>query len=313
MDFVTRLSDGLARFPCYAQLVGVYICLGVAETGLFPGVVYCLTLWYSRHKPQYRIGLFFGAASVSGAFSGLLAFGISFMSASVPRPDQFALPESIGGGFSPTAGFLTPKEKNSIVWTKNDFSVGGEENFEFRHIKLVLLDWQMTHTNAMALTTLSGAPSVMDVAPVLLFFAHCSDKLRLRRSFILSCLVSNPFLGVCLRHEIIIDAFTRLGHNLAGQCKRGVGMALRIETGNLSGVISSTIYRTRDSPRYIIGHGTELTFVGIGLVVLPIILFTYKRINARRDAVMSEKGGLQYSDRGLRRMGDRAPDFRYTL
>jgi hypothetical protein len=35
--------------------------------------------------------------------------------------------------------------------------------------------------------------------------------------------------------------------------------------------------------------------VGIGLVVLPIILFTYKRINARRDAVMreaGEKGGL---------------------
>jgi hypothetical protein len=29
---------------------------------------------------QYRIGLFFGAASMAGAFSGLLAYGISFMS-----------------------------------------------------------------------------------------------------------------------------------------------------------------------------------------------------------------------------------------
>ena len=28
---------------------------------------------------QYRIGLFFGAATVGGAFSGLLAYGISFM------------------------------------------------------------------------------------------------------------------------------------------------------------------------------------------------------------------------------------------
>ena len=57
-------------------------------------------------------------------------------------------------------------------------------------------------------------------------------------------------------------------------------------------------------------------FGGIGLVVLPIILFTYSRINARRDAVMREagqKGGLQfYSDHELRRMGDMAPDFRYT-
>lgn len=32
-------------------------------------------------------------------------------------------------------------------------------------------------------------------------------------------------------------------------------------------------------------------FVGIGLVVLPIILFTYKRMNARRDAVMREAEG----------------------
>ena len=39
-----------------------------------------LILWYPRHMLQYRVGLFFGAASVSGAFSGLLAYGISFMS-----------------------------------------------------------------------------------------------------------------------------------------------------------------------------------------------------------------------------------------
>jgi len=57
-------------------------------------------------------------------------------------------------------------------------------------------------------------------------------------------------------------------------------------------------------------------FVGIGLVVLPIIPFTYMGINARRDAVMREAGekdGLQYSDHELRRMGDWAPDFRHTL
>ncbi len=39
-----------------------------------------LTLWYPRHQLQLRIGYFFGAASLAGAFSGLLAFAISFMS-----------------------------------------------------------------------------------------------------------------------------------------------------------------------------------------------------------------------------------------
>jgi hypothetical protein len=44
-----------------------------------------LTLWYPRHMLQYRIGLFFGAASVSGAFSGILGYGISFMSGTAGR------------------------------------------------------------------------------------------------------------------------------------------------------------------------------------------------------------------------------------
>lgn len=58
-------------------------------------------------------------------------------------------------------------------------------------------------------------------------------------------------------------------------------------------------------------------FVGIGFVCLPIVLITYIRINRKRDAM--EKAALErgetnkYSDQELRMLGDRAPDFRYTL
>ena len=37
-------------------------------------------MWYPRHMLQTRMGLFWGGATLAGAFSGLLAFGISFMS-----------------------------------------------------------------------------------------------------------------------------------------------------------------------------------------------------------------------------------------
>lgn len=53
--------------------------LGITEGGLFPGVVFLLSQWYKREERQYRIALFFSAASLAGAFGGILAYGIGFM------------------------------------------------------------------------------------------------------------------------------------------------------------------------------------------------------------------------------------------
>ncbi|KAI1299542.1 major facilitator superfamily domain-containing protein [Xylaria venustula] len=50
--------------------------LGVAESGLFPGVTYYFSMWYKRKERQYRVALFFSAASLAGAFGGALAYGI---------------------------------------------------------------------------------------------------------------------------------------------------------------------------------------------------------------------------------------------
>lgn len=136
------------------------------------------------------------------------------------------------------------------------------------------------------------------------------------------------------------NVLSRSGNNLAGQYKRAVGMAVQIGVGNFGGAIAANIYRSQDSPRYILGRksfllppcpfvvidispysyyadGVELMFVGIGLIVVPILAFTYKRINNARDEALQqrvERGEkLQLSIRELRDLGDRAPDFRYTL
>lgn len=81
----------------YGGLIACRLALGIAESGLFPGtphrllstsgpdpilplgVVLYISMWYPRHECQYRIALFFGAATMAGAFSGLLAYGIGFM------------------------------------------------------------------------------------------------------------------------------------------------------------------------------------------------------------------------------------------
>ena len=65
---------------------------------------------------------------------------------------------------------------------------------------------------------------------VSLFFAFCDNDFRLK---------------------VVLH---RLGNNLAGQYKRGTGMAIHIGIGNFSGAIAANIYRSRDSPRFLLGR-----------------------------------------------------------
>ncbi|KAG0143246.1 hypothetical protein CROQUDRAFT_66388 [Cronartium quercuum f. sp. fusiforme G11] len=60
----------------YAGLVAARFFLGLVEGGMFPGIVLYLSYFYTRRELQLRIALFFSSASLSGAFSGLLAYGL---------------------------------------------------------------------------------------------------------------------------------------------------------------------------------------------------------------------------------------------
>ncbi|KAH7363765.1 putative MFS transporter [Rhexocercosporidium sp. MPI-PUGE-AT-0058] len=61
----------------YHQFVAVRAILGICEGGLLPGMVLYLSGMYTRGEMALRLGLFYTAASLSGAFGGLLARGLS--------------------------------------------------------------------------------------------------------------------------------------------------------------------------------------------------------------------------------------------
>ncbi|CAL3968966.1 unnamed protein product [Diplocarpon coronariae] len=63
----------------YSGLMATRVFLGIFEGGLFPGVNYYITSWYPRHECGFRMALFFSAATLAGAFGGILARGISEM------------------------------------------------------------------------------------------------------------------------------------------------------------------------------------------------------------------------------------------
>ncbi|ORY02237.1 MFS general substrate transporter [Basidiobolus meristosporus CBS 931.73] len=74
------VTIAMAGVKSYAGLLATRFFLGVAEAGLFPGIVFYLTFWYTRDEQCTRVALFFASASLAGAFGGVLAFFISQIS-----------------------------------------------------------------------------------------------------------------------------------------------------------------------------------------------------------------------------------------
>ncbi|EST09653.1 Major facilitator superfamily [Kalmanozyma brasiliensis GHG001] len=62
-----------------AGLFAVRFFLGLSESGLFPGSVFVFSMFYPRRERHYRVALLLSGAAFSGAFGGILAYGIGFM------------------------------------------------------------------------------------------------------------------------------------------------------------------------------------------------------------------------------------------
>ncbi|KAI4864710.1 MFS general substrate transporter [Hypoxylon rubiginosum] len=123
----------------FAGFVGVRALLGLTEGGLLPGIVLYLSTIYTRGELALRIGIFYTAASLSGAFGGLLARGISeigtrgglnkwrwifvlegLFTALVGIAAYFLLPNGAG-----SAKFLTPEERQFAVSRLHAPTIGG--------------------------------------------------------------------------------------------------------------------------------------------------------------------------------------------
>ncbi|PRP79243.1 hypothetical protein PROFUN_13036 [Planoprotostelium fungivorum] len=74
--FFVGIMAAMAGVTNAPGLIIARFFLGAAEAGLFPGMLYYLSLWYRRKEMAVRSGIFFGAAVAAGAFGGVLAYGI---------------------------------------------------------------------------------------------------------------------------------------------------------------------------------------------------------------------------------------------
>ncbi|KAI0896030.1 MFS general substrate transporter [Annulohypoxylon nitens] len=71
------VSVATAFVKTFEQLCAVRALLGIFEGGTMPGLAFFLSSFYKREELYFRVGIYVSAASIAGAFGGLLAAGFS--------------------------------------------------------------------------------------------------------------------------------------------------------------------------------------------------------------------------------------------
>ncbi|KAI1348216.1 major facilitator superfamily domain-containing protein [Xylaria sp. FL0043] len=148
--------------------------LGLAEAGMFPGVILQMTYWYRPDEMSLRLLYFYICGNLSGIFSGLLAYGFDTVSGAGGLSGWqwlflvegvatiifgigiwFLLPD-----FPGTASWLTDKEKAFIqARLPENAPRAAEENFNIREIWSSLRDkrlWLFTLIWALFTVGTSG-------------------------------------------------------------------------------------------------------------------------------------------------------------
>jgi MFS family permease len=145
------------------HLIVTRVLLGLFESGFFPAATFLLTTWYCRFEVQTRMAVFFSAASLASAFSGLLAAaivnmdGISglagwrwiFILEGIVTVLAGAILYWILPDSPQSAGWLEPWEQQYLInrLAQDTGTKGGRvrtsESFQWSYIISALTDWKI--------------------------------------------------------------------------------------------------------------------------------------------------------------------------
>jgi len=235
-------------------LVIARVFLGVAEAGLFPGVNYYITLWYPRKECAFRAAIFFSAATVAGAFGGLLARGINEMGGTGGRPGWawIFIIEGLLTVFvaicafwvladSPKAAtFLSAEEAKEVHARLRNDNDGLAEYYDIKFMKHAFLDWKIWIQSVAYLGTLTplysfslflpsiiaamgysaGTSQLLTVPPYVLgcictvLGGYYSDRLNMRAYFLIG-FATTAIVGYALLIATKVPAAQYIGTFLA--------------------------------------------------------------------------------------------------
>ncbi|KAI0081283.1 MFS general substrate transporter [Panus rudis PR-1116 ss-1] len=368
----------------YAGLVTIRAFLGLVEGPMFPGIVLYLSGFYTREELSLRVALFFSSASLSGAFSGLLAAAIQNMHGVGGKPGWAwifiieGLVTSIVGLITfflvpstpQESRFLTDRQKDILVarlardrpttYINDRFSI--KEVFRSLTSPQVIMVFIIYFCNG---TTIYGLalflPSIVhqlgfsptktqliSVGPfavgflVTLASAYISDRVRSRAIpiMIIASLAAIGF-GIYLSSSHVAVAYGSLflsvpaayatapiiaawmANNSEPYYRRATSVAIGFVATNAGGVLSTWSFPTKEGPRFKRATIMNLIFsivvvIGSACNALYLARENRKKVERREEILepyleWDKPSHIDGGERAWTELGDRHPDFRYSL
>lgn len=157
----SAITIGTGFCQNYHQIVACRLILGFFEACLAASYPIIIGNIYPRKMQSKRLACVFYGICVSGAFGGLIAYAIQVMGDRLGLAAWrwlFVIEGAVGVGFGlfcwvslpskpHTAWFLTSEEKATMVAIRaRDVAYWGNEKFEWRYLRLALLDPMVWYT-----------------------------------------------------------------------------------------------------------------------------------------------------------------------
>ncbi|PBK84175.1 MFS general substrate transporter [Armillaria gallica] len=308
---------------------GLLVCrffLGVFEGGVFPGLVLYLTHFYPRAKMTTRVAAFFASASLSGAFSGILAYGIIRMDG-VGGHAGWRWIFILEGAFTVAWGlmsyflmprdalaarFLRPTERKYVA---SQVAESGRDKFEWREVRKAFLAphvWILgiifffsgavlyglayfTPSIVQSLGYTAARSQLMSVPPFAAAFAlsmstayliHHIPHLVINKDPVWQSLLSIP--GVYTSAPTLS---TWNSANSAPHVRRATAIALGFMMTNAGGILSTWLLGSLSTaPKYVLGTRVMIAFSGGMTLGSALCLGYFVLMNQKKRKMQGQDG-----------------------
>ncbi|KAL8291709.1 hypothetical protein RQP46_001967 [Phenoliferia psychrophenolica] len=292
---------------------GLYVArlfVGVGEALFGQAMALYFTYWYLPTEVAKRVGLFISAGSLSGAFGGLISYGVSSIKHSAIT--QWKILFLIEGGFTDGHAQFTDWKTYVVAIAYSCMNLGLGSVGGYLPTNVVALVFMLLITTYSDRYQTRGIPiaSVFCIGIVgwAILFAVSPIKashMALRaRYFGCIAVVTAGYSNI----PLIISWQSA---NTGSQSQRAVSLGMLNTVGQCLSVLAAYSFPKSEGPRFIKGNALNIAFSSFGLLITLAMTAYYRYENKRRDAV---EGGRPPKGTTLNVLEhyDLAEGFRYT-